>query len=431
MLDKIRKTIIKYDMLSLSNDVTVALSGGADSVALLVALIELKEELKITLSAFHLNHMLRSEEADRDESFVRELCKRYNIPLTVCRENIKEIAKARGESIELCARNVRYELYKKHSKGVVATAHTMSDNLETVIYNLVRGSGIKGLTGIPPVRDNIVRPLIDCSREEVEAFLKERNIGFVTDSTNLSDDYSRNFIRHNIIPQLKKLNPSAEQTVMNGSANLREDADFLDRMAAKIYCIVQKLDAIDCELLCDQHPAVAKRVLARYYSEKSGFMPDSLHTVRMYETAINGGKISLPFNMYAEKKDGLFKIAEEKEKIVARYQTEIVYGKMENDNIVYNLLLKNTIDCDRIVGSLKVRTRQEGDKIRLSGRNCTKSLKKLYNELKIPEQDRENLPVAADDEGVVWIYSVGVAERVAVNKKTRRFARFEAEKYNQ
>lgn len=425
MLDKIKNTINKYSMLSDSSDVTVAVSGGADSVCLLCALCELKKELGLTLSAFHLNHCLRGEESDRDEEFVKQLCEKLGVPLTSLRADVAKQAAERGESIELCARNIRYELYKKHSNGLVAVAHTMSDNLETVIYNTARGSGIKGLCGIPPVRDIYIRPLIDCTREEVEAYLDSRGIDYVTDSTNLHDDYSRNFIRHNIVPALKKLNPSVEQTVKNAVENLREDAEFLDCTATKIYRIVEKSDGLDAELLLAQPPSVIKRVLGMYFYDKSGLSADSMHIVRMYESLYSGKKISLPHGLCGKSDTKRFRIySDREEKPACRFETETVCKRIDKDDNVYNLLLKNAIDCDKIKGSLKVRTRLEGDSIRLSGRNCTKTLKKLYNELKIPQDIRDALPVAADDEGILWIHTVGVSERAAVDENTVRVISF-------
>ncbi len=428
MVNKIKNTINKYGMLSASSDVTVALSGGADSVCLLYVLYELKDEFGLTLSAFHLNHCLRGEESDRDENFVTELCKKLDIPLTVERCDIKAQAESKGESIELCARNVRYELYKKHAGGLVAVAHTESDNLETVVYNMTRGSATKGLSGIPPVRDIFIRPLIECTRYEIEHYLKEKNIDFVTDSSNLSDDYSRNYIRHNIIPALKSINPSVEQTVSANSEVLREDADFLSGMATKIYSIIAKDDRIDATMLKEQHPSIAKRVLAMLFYEQSGNNADNLHINRMYEILQKGGKASLPCGLWAECDGKLFKICRDGEKATFSYKTELVYEKNEKKSNVYNLLLKNRIDCDKIKGKLTVRTRNEGDSIRLCGRNCTKSLKKLFNELKIPTEERDILPIAADDEGVVWIYSVGVAERVKIDANTQNTVAFNVNK---
>ncbi len=423
MHDKVLNTIKKYDMLKDANSVTVALSGGADSVCLLHILYSLKDSLGITLSAAHLNHNLRGEESDRDEQYVRNLCERLNVPLIVGSADIKAEAEKRGESIELAARNIRYEFLKQNASGPVATAHTASDNLETVIYNTARGSGTRGMGGIPPVRDIYIRPLIECTRSEVEEYLSENGLGFVTDSSNLSDEYNRNFIRHKIIPAIKQINPSVEQTVAAASEALREDADFIEGMATKIYAIIGKGDSLDAELLKEQHPAVAKRVLAMLHKENTGATPDSFHIKGMYDILKSGGKMSLAsgFSAVCDKKT--FKIEKTKaDKPKPHYTTEILY------NNVYNLLLKNTADCDKIKGSLVVRTRKDGDSIRLSGRGCTKSLKKLFNELKIPNEERESLPVVSDDEGVVFIHSVGIAERVKLDGNTKNTVTFKVSK---
>lgn len=429
MVANVRNTLIKLGISSETKEICVALSGGADSVCLLYILNELKDEFGFALSAFHLNHMLRGNEADRDEIFVKKICERLGIPLVIEKADIKLEAEKRRESIELCARNIRYELLKKHAKGLVALAHTASDNLETVIYNLARGSGIKGLGGIPPVRDIFIRPLINSTRQEVENYLAEKNIPYVTDSSNLSDDYTRNYIRHHIVPEIVKLNPSAEQTVAANSENLREDSDFLSGMATKIYSIIAKEDSFDATLLKEQHPAIAKRVLAMLYFENIGCSADNLHINRMFETLIENKKVSLPRGFYAECDGKIFKIGKESEKSkTSVFKTEIVYGNLETDDNVYNLLLKNVIDCDKIVGELKIRNREEGDSICLAGRGCTKTLKKLFNELAIPIEQRTSLPIAEDDNGIVWIYSVGVADRVKVDKNTKKTITFNVKK---
>lgn len=429
MIEKVRKILLKYQVAQETDEICVALSGGADSVCLTYILNDLKDEFGFKLSAFHLNHMLRGDEADRDEMFVKALCEKLQIPLVTERVDIKAEAEKSKESIELCARNIRYQLLQKHAKDTVALAHTASDNLETVIYNLARGSGIKGLGGIPPKRDIFIRPLINCTRQEIEEYLAERNIKYVTDSTNLSDDYTRNYIRHNIVPEVLKLNASAEMTVAANSENLREDADFIHGMATKIYSIIAKEDRLDAELLLEQHPSIIKRVLAMLYFENSGCNVDNLHIGRMFEALTERKKVSLPKNLFAECDGKVFRIAKECEDSESPvFKTEIIYGNSKTDGNVYNLLLKSTIDCDRIKGKLTVRTRKDGDSICLAGRGCTKSLKKLFNELKIPQEQRDALPVASDDEGVVWVYSVGIAERVKLSRDTENTVTFNVKK---
>lgn len=429
MIEKVRKILLKYQVAQETDEICVALSGGADSVCLTYILNDLKDEFGFKLSAFHLNHMLRGDEADRDEMFVKALCEKLQIPLVTERVDIKAEAEKSKESIELCARNIRYQLLQKHAKGMVALAHTASDNLETVIYNLARGSGIKGLGGIPPKRDIFIRPLINCTRQEIEEYLAERNIKYVTDSTNLSDDYTRNYIRHNIVPEVLKLNASAEMTVAANSENLREDADFIHGMATKIYSIIAKEDRLDAELLLEQHPSIIKRVLAMLYFENSGCNVDNLHIGRMFEALTERKKVSLPKNLFAECDGKVFRIAKECEDSESPvFETEIIYGNSKTDGNVYNLLLKSTIDCDRIKGKLTVRTRKDGDSICLAGRGCTKTLKKLFNELAIPNEQRASLPIAEDDNGIVWIYSVGVADRVKVDKNTKKTITFNVKK---
>ena len=420
-LEKIKTAIEKYRMFCGEENVTVALSGGADSVCLLHALISLKDIYNIKISAIHINHNLRGDESLRDEEFVKSLCKKLRVPLTVKSIKVKELAEQSGESIELAARNARYAEFKNCGADKVATAHTASDNTETVLFNMLRGAGLKGLCGIPAKRDIYIRPLIFCTRQDIEKYIAENNLEFVTDSSNLSDDYSRNLLRHKAVPVLKELNGSVENTVTSMCQGLKEDLDFLETTANKFYEQCLAKDKIKVDELKTQHISVIKRVLSRYYAEKTGGTPDSLHIERMTETLLNVTKKSLPQGFYCEVKNNTFYIEREEKKSQKTFETKVIYSDTYKIN---NLLLKNAIDCDTIVGDLKVRTRLEGDSITLRGRNCTKSLKKLFNELKIPKEERDNIPVAADDEGIVWIFGVDVSKRNAISAETKRIAEF-------
>ena len=226
------EAIERFSLLENTKNVTVALSGGADSMALLFSLNSLKDVLGITVKAAHLNHLIRGDEAFRDEEFVKGVCEKLGIELFIKRADIPLLAKEKGISTELAARETRYEFLESvASGGAVATAHTASDNLETVIYNLTRGSGIDGIAGIPAKRDIFIRPLILCTRSQIDDYCAKHEISFVTDSSNLSDDYTRNKIRHNIVPVLKEINPSVENTVLRSSLILKEDAEYLKSLA--------------------------------------------------------------------------------------------------------------------------------------------------------------------------------------------------------
>lgn len=414
MLNKVKTLINKYGLFEGYNDVTVAISGGADSVCLLYLLNEIKDEFSINLSAIHINHQLRGSESDRDQEFVKNLCLKLGVPLKVFKIDVKAHAEKTKESIELAARNMRYELFKEHSNGLVATAHNAGDNLETVLLNMARGTGIKGISGIPVKRDIYIRPLISCTREEIENFLSERKVNFVVDSSNLTDDYSRNLLRHKTVPTLKELNPSFEQTVFNMTENLKEDADFIENIAYKQYLLCSKSDRLDAELLKVQHKAIIKRVLAFYFLDKLAFSPDSIHIGRMLDVLLFGGKKSLPKNNFCENKDGFFIISRED-----NIKSEQIFDvELKSISKINNLFLNNTIDCDKINGSLVVRNRLGGDKIKLKGRN-TKTLKKLFCEIKLDPKIRDIVPVISDDTGVVWAYGAGVDSRACADKNTK------------
>ncbi|MBE6729913.1 MAG: tRNA lysidine(34) synthetase TilS, partial [Ruminococcaceae bacterium] len=263
-MTEVISAIRSFKFLDNEKHIAVALSGGADSMALLYGLYMLKEELGITVSALHLNHCLRGEEADRDEAFVRKECKKLGIPLTVKRVDIKAVAKKTGESIELAARNERYRFFEENKGDAVATAHNADDNLETVIYRLTRATGIDGLCGIPSRRDYFIRPLLCCQRKDIEKFLSENGVEYVTDSTNLSDDYTRNRIRHNVIPVLKELNESVYESFDTTVKILKDDSEYLNLISQEEFekrFKNEKLCLDGFELL---HNSIASRVIGKF-----------------------------------------------------------------------------------------------------------------------------------------------------------------------
>lgn len=219
-------------MISAGETVCVGLSGGADSVSLLFALRELGGELGFGVRAVHINHGLRGEESERDMRFCERLCGELGIALEVRRLDLAAV-KTKHESLEECARKARYQAFDEVMRGdKLATAHNLNDNAETVLLNLMRGTGLRGLCGIPPKRGSIIRPLIRCSRAEVEEYCRENSLSYVTDSTNLSDDYTRNRVRHAILPEMLKINPSLPDTISRMTELLRGDSDFLEELAA-------------------------------------------------------------------------------------------------------------------------------------------------------------------------------------------------------
>lgn len=432
MLKKVIEAVKGFDMLTNDKHITVALSGGADSMALLDVLLTLKEELNIKkISAAHFNHQIRGDEALRDQNFVEDYCKQRGIDCFVGSADVLEYAKQNGLSTELAARKLRYAFFEGLDTDLIATAHTASDNIETVLFNLTRGTALSGLCGIPPVRDTYIRPLLLCTREDIENYCKKNAIAFVTDSTNLCDDYTRNKIRHNVVPVLKGINSLAENAVSRMSASLREDEDFIGGIARQKYSELRCENGLALDGFERLHSAVAKRIVA-YFCNDLGLEVDSFHINAVYDICLLGGKTSLPLNKSAVTCDGILMIVDSNARPVnVEFLVDII--KTDNDLFkkdekVHNLFLKNILDYDKIVGKLVLRTRQSGDSIRLKNKNGTKTLKKLFCEYKIPHNERENLPVLCDEMGIVWVYKIGVAERCAADENSTNIYKINVKK---
>ncbi len=442
METKAENTMRKYHMIPKGSAVIIGLSGGADSVALAHFLYVRQQALNFKLIAAHLNHGLRGEEADRDEVFVSDLCRNWNVPLHICHANIKKEAQASGEGEEECGRRLRYLFFeelasRKYPDARIATAHTLSDNMETILFHLVRGTGLHGLCGIPPVRENIIRPLIDCTREEIEAYCQKEHLSYITDSTNLERCYARNKIRLDIIPLLVQMNPSLAQGMCRMVSSLREDDTYLWEIAKETYEKAKCSQGLRAEFLRQLPESVQNRVLQKMVTEQTGCAAEYESICRIKKVLLTGGstqitggycirlrKRFLEFVLQV-KKTGDF----EQNMVIGRnvfphggLSVQIIRRDSENNFKKINKnLLTNCIDCDKIRGKMIVRNRRDGDSYRIAKRGCTKSLKKLFNEAGIAPEKRASIPVVCDDEGILWVYGFGAAERCAVDEDTERF----------
>ncbi len=439
-IDKVVKTILDYNMTADNKNIVVGFSGGADSVCLLHVLYSLKEKLNLNIFACHLNHMLRGKESDRDEEFCKFFCQKLGISLEISCVNVSNEAKKQNKSIELCAREIRYNFFndcsKKHN-AIIATAHTMSDSMETVVFNIMRGTSLKGICGIPPCRDNIIRPLINFTREEVEEYCKENNLTYVTDSTNLSDDYSRNFIRHNIIPLLKEKSGNFNIAFSHMTKTLSNDNDYLEKSTLELLINARHENGFLCDVLSGSHPALLSRAVI--YILKENKIKEDFNIVSLIVDAITvgKGKIRLSKDLYATVKNGIFffeNVFEQNPYFEVEFENNTANLPFDNKKIVIceedkeKLLifreftekhLKNYIDCDKIKGKLFARQRKDGDEVLLYKRGCTKSLKKLFNEAKIPLFERFKKIIICDDVGIVWVEDFGVCERCYVDENTK------------
>lgn len=427
MICKVRNAIEKYGMPIRGGTVVVALSGGADSMSLLHALNELKDEYGIKLEACHVNHGIRGETADRDEDFVREECRALGIPLHVHHTSVPKMAKELGLGLEECGRKVRYEFFASFEDCIIATAHTLSDRCETLLLNETRGSSLKGLCSIPAVRGNIVRPLIDCTRDDIEAYCKDRGISFVTDETNLDDSYARNRIRLNVIPELKKINPSFEAAALRLSQTAADDEDFMSQTALDLMKTAQCDRGYKAEVIASQHTAIRRRMIALILKAEADITPELVH-IKMIEDILTGGRTLILKDTVVEVKNGVLCVNPEAEEysewecdfstLSAGTPRGTVKGRVFNRNdlppkqIVHNKVL----DFECITGSLILRNRRAGDRMKCAGSSCTKTLKKLFNEKHL--ENRNSLLVLADDEGILWVEGIGCADRCKIKEET-------------
>ena len=374
-------------MVRPGDTVTCALSGGADSVALLFGLYLLKEKLGITLRAAHFNHHLRGEESNSDEGFVRLLCDRYDIPLTVGHGNIVPGKKG----LEAAARDARYA-FLRSLDGKIATAHTADDNAETVLMHLVRGTGLKGLGGIAPVNGNLIRPMLTVTRLQVESFVEEYCLPFVEDSSNKSDDFLRNRLRHHVMPILKAENPRFSENTSAMALRLRQDETALAELSG-----FEELPTV--EQLRKLQPSVRGRMLERFLKESGVREPEAQH-IALAESLVFSDKPSAR----AEFPGGVT-VARNYDRLQAETEgTAIRYRLVcEDAEAIFNTCDTFTV---RPEGEIVIRSRQSGDEIRLPG--GTKTLKKLFIDRKIPASRRPQIPVIADEKGVLAVYGIGV-----------------------
>lgn len=441
------------NMIASGDGIIVGLSGGADSVCLLHLLCSFRDILNIKVGAAHLNHMLRGQEAERDELYCQQLCQSFNVPFYLKRLDIAAMAQQQGISFEQCGRNARYDFFdetaKQHGYNKIATAHSLSDSVETLLFNLMRGTGTKGLCGIPLIRGNIIRPLLNCTRDEIEQYCQSNGLQYMTDSTNLSDDYSRNFIRHNIVAQLKEKNQSFEQAAYRTMTMLRADEQYLDEVSGHVFDEVVNDNTIDCDRLKNENISIRTRVLYKYLKQ-NGIEVD-FKTINSVDKIITAekGKINLPTDKALAVKNGKAKITNQRENedILSQYEPQILavletenlsdnekyidifeqkrlYVNKYNKNSTVNLkninknLFHNFLNYDMINGNIIIRTRKQGDCYRPKIKGCTKSLKKLFNEAKIPPHKRNQLIVAQDDDGIIWVEGFGADTRVAPDNST-------------
>ena len=440
------------NLINPKDRILVALSGGPDSVCLLNILYNLKEELDIEIGAAHLNHMLRDEDAFQDEEYVKNLCESFDIPCFVKRVDINKYSKENKMSSEMAGRDARYnffdEVIREHGYNKIATAHNANDQAETILFRLMRGTGIEGLCGIKVCRDKIIRPILCLSRKEVEEYIEVNNLKPRIDKTNFEKIYNRNKIRLDILPYIKEnFNEDIIQTLNRMSVLLQKDNEFIEKSARSFYekyCVEQQDYFIIKKKMFDNHEAVVTRVIryALTNFSKTHYDFEMKHIYDICNLAKNnsGKVIDLPNKIYAENIYGDIYIKERiinnnihvKQEIkinkddidgkkIAFQNNIIEFSLVNNDsslNLKQNILIRN-FDFDKINNFISLRNRKNGDKISPLGMSGSKKLKDIFIDMKIPKEERDSVPLLCFDENISWIVGLRVSEEYKITNKTK------------
>lgn len=435
-ITKILKFISDNHLFSGISHVLCAVSGGADSMALLhilssnMSLFGLK-----TVSAFHLNHNIRGLEADSDEEYVGQFCLSHSIPFYSYKLNTEETNNANEESL----RELRYHYLDFYCKYIgadcIVTGHTLSDQAETFLLNLGRGTGLKGLSGIPSKRDNIIRPLLCISRDETEKYCEENNIVYRIDSTNNEDLYKRNYIRHHIVPELDSLFGNIEEK-LNNTAIAADEADSYIRKLA--YCALDKckngVTSLNALQLLNEDTVLQKYVLMLFLAE-NGIPYDYADISNLIYILNNSGRLQLKkgfiaqqYNkeLYIYKSDDILSIDSKRVNLGInlfsnRKSINVSLEDLSDVNKRYNnYSFFELIDYDKIIGDLIIRQWVSGDNFSSYKRNNTKSLKKLFNEKKLFPNEKYEQIVLSDDTGIVWLEGEGVSSYKAITDSTKK-----------
>ena len=425
--ETVKETVLADGMIRKGDKVLTALSGGADSTALLLCLLSLSETLSFSLCACHIHHGIRKT-ASRDEAFCRALCRQKNIPYFARFADVPSVAAKNKESIETAARRERYrllsEVKEESACTKIATAHTLSDNVETVLLNLCGGCTPDGLCGIPPIRGDIIRPLYRVSRNRVEEYLSALGQSYMTDETNNEDEYSRNFLRHKVIPYLKEQNPLLEQSIRRLSDSALCDKAYFESLLPDPS--EKPLSAGEIRLL---NPSLARRYLVRLCRRN---VPDARISASQIDAVYRiiqkgSGKVSLSGMRFVLHGDNIsfektgdetentdfsepfhipLKIGQNKINdlfvvVLSEKKSTDVSNMLKIENNVYKIYEKICVRYDIIGTGLYARNRLGEDKFLLGGMN--RLLKKVFSSRKVPLEQREKIPVVCDADGIVCV----------------------------
>jgi len=455
MITRVLNTIRKYNLIKNGDCVVVGVSGGPDSVCLLHVLWCLKNDFNLKLVAVHINHMLRGDESYRDEEFVKKLCEKLDVELKSVRVDINRVAQQKGMSLEEAGREERYKNFDIVADSIgadrIAVAHNKNDRAETVLMNIIRGTGLDGLKGMEYIRGRIIRPLLDIDRSEIEAYILEKNLDTVTDSSNLEKIYARNKIRLDVIPNIDKLfDCNLVKSIDRMSRLIKDDLDFIDDKVKEAYCdAVLKKENGEVELLLRKiskmHLAVRRRVIRKAIEEVKGSVKgiESVHIENILDMIDNGkvgSRIDLPgiklgrtyesIRFYKKEMQpksfdyeaflnipGLTEVGDSKHYIEASIITDY---KLSDYKGIKDSSLIQFFDYDKMIEGINIRKRKEGDLFKPINSNGTKKLKEYFIDNKIPREIRDNIPLVAKGHDIIWIIGYKISDKFKVTENTKK-----------
>jgi tRNA(Ile)-lysidine synthase len=466
LIIKVTKTIEKYKMIQYGDKIVVAVSGGPDSICLIDILNHIKKRFKLSLIVAHVNHGIRYRESDIEERFVRLKSFHMNLPFEQLSVSVPAIARERGLSVEQAGRALRYQFLKdllqKHQAHKIALGHHMDDQVETILMRIIRGSGLQGLRGIPATRDYFIRPLIDCSRREIEAYCHRRKITYCVDSSNCDPIYLRNKIRHQLIPLLtRQYNPSIAEHLLQLQTIVQDEIDFWEEIVKKYYlkAIIKEYPSgmvLDVKKIRGWPVALQRRVIRRGLGHLREHLADiqfnHVESIRQLCLIDHGEKyLDLPGKIRIRKSyqnleigyaDHFKKIAKAKDK---KYNTweyllpicvdkdypqigiKIITKRHGYAQSVHEKYINSTkrdyiyVDYDKLVLPLKIRNRRPGDRFVPLNSKFFKKIKSYFIDQKIPLHERDKITVMVDNtDRIVWIIGFQIDDRFKVTKQTKR-----------
>lgn len=449
MLEKVNQTIINYQMIEANDSILVGVSGGVDSVVLLDILVKLRPVYNLTIFVAHLNHGLRGKVADEDEAFVVNLAEKYNVKVYTKKEDMLAYADANKISSEEAGRVLRYaffdEIMQREKIQKIAIAHNKNDQAETILMRIMRGTGLDGIVGIKPVNGRIIRPLLFCSRAEIEAFESTEKLNHREDDTNKENIYTRNTIRNQLIPQLENLyNPNLVEGLSRMGQLLADDLEIIENQLEEILQKIafqrqEKMVSFNRKVFLDLSLGLKRRVLRHAIQSIQGDLVNieekHIHNmIQLISQGKTGKEIHLTNGWIAKNNYDFFEISQPSEKY-ANYEFELEIGKKQSfgtfeietfveDKIKIDFYTKDIFlkffDYDRIKSSLKVRNRRPGDRIVPLGMKGSKKIKDLFIDEKVASDKRNQIPLIVCGDEIVWVVGYRIGDGFKVSEQTKK-----------